>query len=166
MPWYGVSSTRLGSIITILNWTGVRVIKRPVTMVFMQTLLPEPVAPATKVWGILAKSAITGLPPLPMPSGTGKAASSSNSNHSSESITVRRLTGVGLALGTSMPTTDDPGTTDSNLILGEERAKAMSFSRLRMVSTRTRWRGAFERGPLPFQPGLRPYIVTVGPTLT
>ena len=53
-------------------------------------------------------------------------------------MTVRRFTGVGLALGTSMPTNEDPGTTDSNRILGEESASAMSFSRFRIVSTRTR----------------------------
>ena len=37
-------------------------------IVFMQTLLPLPVAPAIKRWGILARSATTGLPETPSPS--------------------------------------------------------------------------------------------------
>ena len=42
--------------------------RRPVMMLFMHTLLPEPVAPATSVWGILVRSANMASPPLPMPS--------------------------------------------------------------------------------------------------
>ena len=37
----------------------------PVMIAFMQTLLPEPVEPATRVWGMRARSAITGSPVLP-----------------------------------------------------------------------------------------------------
>ena len=107
---------------------------------------------------------MTGSPPLPMPSGTGSAASAANSCHWSVSITERRFTGVGSAFGTSMPTTEAPGTTDSNRMFGHFRASAMSFSRFSIVSTLTRCAAVLDCGPPPFQPGFRPYIVTVGPT--
>ena len=131
---------------------------------FMQTLLPEPVDPATSICGIRARSAITGSPPLPSPSGTGNAAVFVNSFHSGASITDRRVTSVGWEFGTSIPTTDSPGTGASNLRLGEASARAMSFSRASIVSTRTRC--PVLSSDRPFQPGLSPYIVTVGPWRT
>ena len=166
IPWYGVSSTLFGSIITIRTSIGVRDSSSPATIVFMHTLFPDPVAPATRVCGMVAKSAIMGSPPLPMPIGTGSAAFCANCVHSGVSIMDRRFTGVGVAFGTSMPTTDAPGTTDSNLMFGHLSASARSFSRLSMVSTLTLCAVVLEFGPPPFHPGLSPYIVMVGPILT
>ncbi len=61
-------------------------------MLFMQTLLPDPVAPATSVCGILVRSANTASPPLPMPSATGRAELFSNSTNASVSKTERSAT--------------------------------------------------------------------------
>ena len=55
-PLYPVSSTILGSIISMRTSSGVRVNKNVVMMVFMQTLLPAPVAPAISTWGMRARS--------------------------------------------------------------------------------------------------------------
>ena len=43
-------------------------------MVLRPTDLPEPVVPATSKWGILARSAITGSPPMVLPSATDSGA--------------------------------------------------------------------------------------------
>lgn len=40
-------------------------------MVFIQTLFPEPVAPATSKWGISVRSATIGLPSIPIPRAKG-----------------------------------------------------------------------------------------------
>ena len=80
-------------------------------------------------------------------------------------MTERRVTGVGREFGTSIPTTDSPGTTGSNRMFGDANASARSFSRFRIMSTRTRLPDAGSTLP-PFHPGLSPYIVTVGPVNT
>jgi hypothetical protein len=41
-----------------------------ISMALMPTDLPEPVVPATSRWGILARSATTGLPAMSLPSET------------------------------------------------------------------------------------------------
>ncbi len=78
--------------------------------------------------------------------------------------------------GTSIPTIDSPGTGASILKLGAARANAKSFSLATILSTFTRVplslsssklssSLSFFLGLLVFlvQPGVSPYIVTVGP---
>ena len=59
MPSYAVSSTRLGSTSTIRTSSGVARTMTEVIRQLMQDDLPEPVAPATRTCGILARLAIT-----------------------------------------------------------------------------------------------------------
>ena len=77
-------------------------------MVLMATDLPEPVVPAISRWGIRARSAITGAPPMSLPSANGRRPAlrvQSSEPNISPSSTVSRL-----ALGSSMPMTFRPGT--------------------------------------------------------
>jgi hypothetical protein len=55
-PSYGASSTRLRSMRMRRTSFGVACMRRLVMRALMQTLLPEPVAPATRRWGIFARS--------------------------------------------------------------------------------------------------------------
>ncbi len=61
------SSTRFGSIITKRTSSGFAFIMSPLMIEFMQTLLPQPVAPAMSRWGIFARSATIGTPETPLP---------------------------------------------------------------------------------------------------
>ena len=107
----------------------------------------------------------------------GNPSPSSSLRYSGDSMTARAATVAEMRLGTSMPTTDSPGTGASMRRLGAASASARSFSRAMMLSTRTRLPGSSgcsAASPLtsrarPFgrrfrcQPGTRPNIVTVGP---
>ena len=93
------------------------------------------------------------------------------------SITPRRLTTPEVALGTSIPTMDLPGTGASILMLGEARARARSLASEVILSTFTLVRETsfllmLVRPSLSFslisftrrsQPGSMPNWVTVGP---
>src|SRR3989344_3288399 len=72
---YIVSSTRLGSIIINLRFSGGFLNKSDVTMACMVTDLPEPVAPAIRRCGILARFAYCDRPAISRPNETksGKA---------------------------------------------------------------------------------------------
>ncbi len=59
MPSYAVSSTRLGSTRTIRTSSGVARTMTEVIRQLMQDDFPEPVAPATSMWGILARLCMT-----------------------------------------------------------------------------------------------------------
>ena len=76
-------------------------------MLLIATDLPVPVAPAISRWGILARSAITGLPSRSRPSTTGRMAF--DRSHSSASSISRSVTIRGDGFGTSTPTAPRPG---------------------------------------------------------
>ena len=64
MPLNGVSSTRLGSTISMRNWSGGLVKSRDATTELRHTLLPLPVAPAISRCGNPARSVTTEDPPV------------------------------------------------------------------------------------------------------
>jgi len=104
-------------------------------MLFTQTDLPEPVAPAMSRWGMRARSAMMGAPETSLPRAMGNSAL--DSPQSADSRISRMPTGVGLWFGTSTPTTPLPGTgarirTDCAFM-----PRAMFLSRLAIFSTRT-----------------------------
>ena len=115
----------------------------------MQTLLPEPVAPATSKWGIFAKSAISGFPLISLPSPTAKL--DGLFKNSSLVITSLSPTTWGLSFGTSIPITDFPGTGASILMLLAAKLRAKSSDRFTILLT--------------FVPGFgeTSYLVIVGP---
>src|SRR5450756_1438765 len=67
IPSYWVSSTRLGSTSIIRTSSGVARIMTEVMRELTNLDLPEPVAPATSRWGILATLAITNPPSTSLP---------------------------------------------------------------------------------------------------
>ena len=73
----------------------------------MQTDLPEPVAPAISIWGILPMSATTTLPAMSLP--TANAILLGNSLNSFDSNKSRNATGVFSLFGTSIPIAALPG---------------------------------------------------------
>ena len=105
----------------------------------------------------------------------GNPSPSSSLRYSGDSMTARAATVAEMRLGTSMPTTDSPGTGAWMRRLGAASARARSFSLAMMASTRTRLPISSASPSLspsrarPFgrrfrcQPGTRPNIVTVGP---
>ncbi|MCU0624203.1 MAG: hypothetical protein MUF53_10115, partial [Gemmatimonadaceae bacterium] len=96
-----------------------------VMMVFTQTDLPEPVAPAMSRWGIFARSAITGRPSRSLPSATGRAARAEL--YSGCSTISRNATISGFGFGTSMPTAPFPGIGATIRMLLARIASARSF---------------------------------------
>ena len=73
------------------------------------TDLPEPVVPAISRWGILARSAITGSPPMVLPSASVSGAR--DFSYSALANSSRRYTVSRCWLGSSMPMTLRPGIT-------------------------------------------------------
>ena len=67
MPAYGASSTRFGSINTMRTSAGVALISSETIIEFTKLDLPDPVAPATKRWGIFARLATTNPPSTSLP---------------------------------------------------------------------------------------------------
>ncbi|MBA7624031.1 hypothetical protein ES703_31435 [subsurface metagenome] len=173
----GVSSTRLGSIIMNRTSLGELCSNRQQIAEFKQTVLPLPVAPAISRWGILDKSAAIASPPAPLPSARASLDLASTFWKLLVSITPRRLTTPEIVLGTSMPTTDLPGTGASILILGAARARARSLASAVILSTLTLVLDtsssltltlpslslSFTSFILLSQPGSTPNWVTVGP---
>ena len=74
----------------------------------MHTLFPDPVAPATRRCGILARSATRGSPEMVFPSAMARRAS--DLRNSEDSRISRRYTVSRSLLAISTPTTDLPGT--------------------------------------------------------
>ncbi|KAF5028243.1 hypothetical protein DSECCO2_661100 [anaerobic digester metagenome] len=97
-------------------------------MEFMQTDFPEPVAPAMSRCGILAMFVMTRLPEISRPSATVTLLFASA--NSGESTTSRRVTGVTLRFGTSMPTASLFGIGASIRTPAEARFSAISSARL------------------------------------
>jgi hypothetical protein len=134
-PLKCISSTVLGSIISSFNRAWELLNKRQVMMELIQTLLPEPVAPAISRWGIVSRLAATGWPETSCPSATFKG--ESKSWNSFVSMTARSATREILSLGTSMPTMERPGTGASMRIGAAARASARSLERALILLTRT-----------------------------
>ena len=120
-------------------------------MAFRPTDLPIPVAPATRRWGILARSTMYTSFVMVLPSARG--------NSKSVSLNLRLLimlsieTIWGLALGTSIPMVPLPGMGAMIRIPSALRLNAMSSSRFLILLMRTP--GA----------GVTSYSVMVGPTV-
>ena len=112
------------------------------------TDLPEPVEPATKRWGIRAKSKVRAEPSTAFPRGISRSLVGSvlDCSHNSRKETVAIS-----ELGTSIPTRDFPGIGASIRTSLAARAKAKSSARLEMRLTRTP------------TAGFTSYLVTEGP---
>ena len=112
------------------------------------TDLPEPVEPATKRWGILAKSKERTEPLTALPRGISRSLLASVLDWSQSS---RKVTVAISELGTSIPTRDFPGIGASIRTSLAARARAKSSARLEIRLTRTP------------TAGLTSYLVTEGP---
>src|SRR3990172_2235596 len=172
------SSTRLGS--TMMNWqsSGVLCMSRQAMTAFSITVLPLPVAPAIRRWGIFDRSAATDSPPAPLPRLIAISERALTFWNEAVSITLRRVTVPVVVLGTSMPTTDLPGTGASILMVGAASASDRSLARDAMRSTLTLVRDtssclittlpssslSLMSFILRSQPGSTPNWVTAGPT--
>jgi len=103
-------------------------------MVLMATDLPEPVVPATSRWGILARSAMTGSPPIVLPSAIGSFSLAVMKSWLA-SIS-RKSTFSRLAFGSSMPMALRPATRATRAEIADmERAisSARPITRLERV---------------------------------
>jgi len=116
---HGIISTESGNI--DLN-------KRLIIRLLMHTLFPEPVAPATRRWGILAISATTFCPDISFPK--AKASFELYSLNSLESKTSFKNTGTTSLFGTSIPTAAFPGIGASILTPDAARFRDISSERL------------------------------------
>ncbi len=142
----------MGSISISFTWAGVALYKRLVIIELIQTLLPEPVAPAINRCGIAARSTTTGFPAMSFPRATVIL----------EALFLKRLlsiislrdTGTVSLLGSSSPMADFPGMGASILTEVAAMLRAMSSERASILLT--------------FTPGLgcSSYRVMEGPTLT
>ena len=104
-------------------------------MVLMATDFPEPVVPATRACGILARSATIGVPELSFP-----IASVSNDfdlTKGADDINSRRQTISRSRLGISRPITDLPGITSTMRTLVTDSALARSFAKVLMHGSET-----------------------------
>ena len=117
----------------------------------MATDLPEPVVPAIRRWGILARFATIGSPPISLPKASGSRmllSPKSRAERISRSTTFSRC-----AFGSSIPITVRPGTVDT---------RADSADMLRAMSSASPiTRDAFNPGA-----GSSSYMVTTGPGRT
>ena len=119
---------------------------------FIQTDLPEPVAPAINKWGIVARSATILLPLISLPSPI--LIFNFEELNSSDCIISLSLIVETTSFGTSIPTRDFPGIGASILIPLVARANAISSERFKILLTLT---------PLS---GSTSYLVTAGPFST
>ena len=120
--------------------------------VFMQTLLPEPVAPAIKTWGILEISVTMGCPATSFPNANAsfdlwfvKA------SHSK--ISLKWTVSFSL-FGISIPTACFPGIGASIRMLSAAKFKAISSAKFAFLLTLTP------------SAGFNSYLVIAGPTET
>ena len=93
---------------------------------FKRTDLPEPVVPAIKTWGILARSAITVVPETSSPKATANLDLLVRIDSSIRALFKDTISG--LRLGISTPTSDFPGIGASILTLPVEVASASAKS--------------------------------------
>jgi len=93
-------------------------------IVFKQTDLPEPVAPATKRCGIFPKSLKTALPVMSLPSAIQSGGMWPRCGSASRMLRIETTETV--RFGTSMPTADLPGIGASMRTVVAASASAMS----------------------------------------
>ena len=124
IPLYTPSSTIFGSTIIILTSSGFDLYKILVISELIHTDLPEPVAPAIKICGKFAISAITQFPLISLPKAT--VVFDFFLLNSVVSSTSRIGTGEGFEFGISIPIADFPGIGASILTPGAARLKAIS----------------------------------------
>ena len=149
MPLYTLSSTTLGSTMISFTSSGCALYKILMIRVLIHTDLPEPVAPAISIWGILAISATTVLPAISLP--TAKAMLELNSRNSLLSKRSRSATVIFSLFGTSIPMAALPGIGASIRISVAARFNLISSARPTILDT--------------FTPcsGCNSYRVTLGP---
>ena len=150
MRSYWVISTRLGSMRIIRTSSGVLRIINEVMIELMPELLPAPVAPATSVCGILARSIRSDAPLMSRPTATSiapLALAASGEVKMSPTATIWRS-----SFGTSTPIACLPGIGAMMRTSGDAMAYAMSSVRFLILDTLT---------PRPSSSSKR---VTVGPT--
>ncbi len=135
-----------------LRSDGLALYKKEAIIELMQTLLPEPVAPAIRRCGIPLRSATILFPEMSFP--TTKVSLDSEFANSGESISSRTRTVAGLSFSTSIPTAALPGIGASILIDFALRFKAISSTRLVILDTLT---------PVA---GCTSYLVTEAPCVT
>ena len=151
-PLYILSSTFLGSTITSFTCSGLVLIKIDVIMQFIQTDLPDPVAPATNKCGVVFISIHFTLPMISFPNPTANRFFSFTSGiFDSTSLKETELL---TWFGNSIPIVFFPGIGASILTSRAANAKAISL-----------W---IDNNLLTFVPALisNSYCVTVGPILT
>ena len=124
MRLYGLSSTILGSIISIFTSSGVRVIRIDRISVFRHTLLPVPVRPAISRCGILVRSTISGRPLTSLPRKIGIRMLSMSLPAGFDQLRSRTITC--LSFGTSTPTVFLPGIGATTRTAGTRSAIARS----------------------------------------
>src|SRR5438445_137738 len=151
MSWNIENSTRLGSIRMYFSSSGVAWKSMPAISALMQTLFPDPVAPAIRRCGMRVMSPTTVLPETSVP------IASDNSVLSFWKVGVwmisRRVTRLVALLGTSIPSAGLPGM-GAWMRIAAESASARSFCSAVILRTGTPW------------PGCSSYCVTDGPELT
>ena len=98
-------STIFGSTSTSFSSFGFRVYRNPMMIVFMHTLLPDPVVPAISMCGIFVRSAISGSPDASLPRNIGRFMSRKAPGSPISSLS-RTFSFVGF--GTSTPTVSRP----------------------------------------------------------
>ncbi len=104
---YKVSSTRFGSTIMNFKLSGELRYRSDVIMVWIETDFPEPVAPAIRRCGALARLLKYVMPDIPLPKHMSKGLS--EFWNSVEDSSVPRPTVVLVLFGISIPTRDFPG---------------------------------------------------------
>ena len=109
MPLYCAISTRFGSIRISFTSVGVERISSEQMMALTHTLLPDPVAPAIRTCGILARSALNGWPATSWPSAKASLLVAPSVSKLSEPSTSLRVTRSKALFGISMPTYGSPG---------------------------------------------------------
>ena len=127
------SSTIFGSTRISLVCSGVRVKRRDMIMLFRQTDFPDPVEPATRRWGILARSSIRCFPAASFPRHKGSAWFEAL-KFLEERRSLRR-TSSPMGFGTSTPNVDLPGIGATILMLWALTDIAMSSSSALIFST-------------------------------
>ena len=128
MPSYTESSSIFGSIMIMRTSSGVALNSSDKIMAFTPTDLPDPVVPATKRCGALARSVTTGWPVMSCPS--ARVSLDLLSANTGELNTSLRRIICRLGLGSSKPMQVLPGMVSTTRMAATPSERARSFSRL------------------------------------
>jgi len=143
IPSYKESSILLGSIISSFTSSGVDLYSILQIMAFNPTLLPVPVAPATRKCGILSNSATTGLPMISLP--RHRARFDLDFSKTPETTSSLNFTTCLSVFGISIPITALPGTGATIRILAARRVRARSSVRLTILLILTPGAGSYSK---------------------